>query len=142
MFLSLVVPVCRDQWPRSAEGLAPSWTQSEAATRAHLLSPLSVHRTTEGINALRAMLPYKIEVVVVDDGTRNESLQLAHSLGFETASADFPGYGAAVQMGMLTATGLYRAVVDPAWSIPPEQMMMMLPPALQEVDVAIGFGAV
>jgi len=137
MFLSLVVPICRDQWPRLANSLAPAWTKGENETSPDLQSPLAVHRTEQGIKALRAMLPYKIEVMVVDDGTRDESLQLAHSLGFETARADAPGYGAAIQMGMLSAKGLYRAVVDPAWSIAPEQLLMMIPPALPGADVAI-----
>ena len=66
MFLSLVVPICRDQWPRTADGLAPSWIRGE--TSAALQSPLSVHQTVQGIQALRAMLPYRVEVVVADDG--------------------------------------------------------------------------
>jgi dolichyl-phosphate beta-glucosyltransferase len=47
------------------------------------------------------------------------------------------GKGAAVRTGMLAATGVYRMLADADWSMPPEQALMLLPPARTGFDIAI-----
>ena len=48
------------------------------------------------------------------------------------------GIGAAARTGLLAASGVYRALVDPGWSVAPEQLQLALPPAITGFDVAIG----
>ena len=51
---------------------------------------------------------------------------------------DSRGKGRAVRRGMLEATGDYRFMCDVDLSMPVEELVKFLPPALEEADVAIG----
>ena len=86
---------------------------------------------------------YSVEVLVVENGSTDETLAVAKS--YQT---DFPelrvfhedrrGKGLAIQRGMLEATGEYRFLCDVDLSMPIEQVNRFLPRALGAVDVAIG----
>jgi len=94
-------------------------------------------RTVAGVAALRAALPYPVEVVAVDDGSTDDTAEAAERAGFQLIRQPHRGRGAAIRAGMLGATGMYRLLIDPRWSIPPEQLQLLLPPALTGFDVAV-----
>ncbi len=93
--------------------------------------------TARGVAALRAALPYSIEVVAVDDGSTDDTADRAERLGFHVIRQPHRGRGAAIRSGMLAASGVYRLLVDARWSIPPEQAQLLLPPALHGFDLAV-----
>ncbi len=87
--------------------------------------------------------PYASEVLVVDDGSDDDTASLVR--GFEgkrppvrLVATPHRGKGHAVKTGMLEARGSYRFLCDADLAMPIEQLDRFLPPALTDVDVAIG----
>jgi dolichyl-phosphate beta-glucosyltransferase len=97
-----------------------------------------MRHTIRGIRHLQALLPYPIEVVVADTGSTDGTPELCEDAGFRVLRLDTGGYGAAVRIGMTAARGTYRMLIDCDWSVPPEQLQLLLPPAQTGFDVAIG----
>ena len=65
--------------------------------------------------ALRALLPTvpdTFTVIVVDNGSTDETAAVARSLGARVVAEARPGYGAAVQAGVTAATADLVAVMD------------------------------
>ncbi|HEX2172080.1 MAG TPA: dolichyl-phosphate beta-glucosyltransferase [Dehalococcoidia bacterium] len=97
----------------------------------------------ERIDAYLAGQDYPAEVLVSDDGSRDETTKVV-----EVFAADHPnvrlirnphrGKGAAVRAGMLAARGDYRFLCDADLSMPIEEVSRFLPPALTDADVALG----
>jgi len=106
--------------------IIPAWQE---ASRFHI--------TIQGVQRLRAALPYPLEVIVVDDGSTDGTAKLAENAGFNVIQQGHRGKGAAVRTGMLAATGMYRMIADADWSMPPEQTLMMLPPTLTGFDIVM-----
>jgi len=111
VFLSLVIPV---------------WQEA-----------LRLHDTFEGIEQLRSILPYNLEVLFVDDGSTDQTPNIIERAGYRVIVEGHRGKGAAVRTGMLAANGLYRMIADADWSMPPEQALMMMPPIQSRFDIAI-----
>jgi glycosyltransferase involved in cell wall biosynthesis len=90
-----------------------------------------------------AAQPYAVEVLVVDNNSRDATRALAAA-----AAARLPylrvlaeprqGKGAAVRTGMLAAAGDYLFIADADLSMPLVEVRKFLPPALAGFDVAIG----
>lgn len=100
-------------------------------------------RTLETLDAFITAQPYSVELLVVENGSSDRTLELAQS-----AAARYPwlrvlheeqsGKGLAVKRGMLSARGEYRFICDADLSMPVAEINHFLPPALTGVDVAIG----
>jgi glycosyltransferase involved in cell wall biosynthesis len=88
---------------------------------------------------LLARLPDGMRAIVVDNGSRDTTADVARSLGATVVSEPRPGYGAAVHAGLLAATAEYVAVLDGDGSMDPADLV----PLLEEVaagraDLAVG----
>ena len=88
---------------------------------------------------LMARLPSGLEVVVVDNGSRDGTAHVARGLGATVVEESVPGYGAAVHAGLLAATGEYVAFMDGDGSFDGRDLL----PLLEEVrsgraDLAVG----
>ncbi|HTP01778.1 MAG TPA: dolichyl-phosphate beta-glucosyltransferase [Anaerolineales bacterium] len=86
---------------------------------------------------------YEAEVLVVENGSSDRTLELAR--GFARQHANLRvihetrrGKGLAVRRGMLEARGQYRFMCDADLSMPIEEVNKFVPPALSGFDVAIG----
>jgi dolichyl-phosphate beta-glucosyltransferase len=106
------------------------------------------HRITPTLERLHAFLaaqPLRYEIVVVDDGSRD------NTIGVVTAAmATLPhlrierqtpnrGKGAAVRLGMLAAHGQIRVMCDADGSMPPEQLPRLLAPIIAcRAEISIG----
>ncbi len=98
--------------------------------------------TLERITAFLQLQPYTAEILVVENGSADQTLQIAR-----TYAARFPtirvlheperGKGLAVRQGMLEARGEYRFMCDADLSMPIEEINRFLPPALTDFDIAI-----
>lgn len=86
--------------------------------------------------------PYSSEVIVVENGSTDHTYEIA--MGFTKQHEQMrvlqseKGKGTAVQKGMLAATGEFRFICDADLSMPVEELVKFLPPALQKFDIAIG----
>lgn len=100
-------------------------------------------RTLDEVTAFLASQDYSWEVLVVDDGSTDETASLVQSYLESHPQVDLlrvqhGGKGWAVKHGMLAVTGEYRFLCDADLSMPIHQIERFLPPALEGYDVAIG----
>lgn len=86
---------------------------------------------------------YRSEIVVVENASSDRTWEIAN----EAAGRDprirvlrepMRGKGAALRRGMLAARGEYRFLCDADLSMPIAELKNFLPPALENVDIAIG----
>lgn len=87
--------------------------------------------------------PYAYEVLIIENGSSDRTLELAQAFcsthaGFTSYQELKSGKGNAVQQGMLKARGQYRFICDADLSMPIEEIQKFLPPVLSHFDVAIG----
>lgn len=100
-------------------------------------------RTLEQVFAYLKLQNYSSEVVVVENGSSDNTLELAthfikeHS-NLVVVQEHQKGKGNAVRRGMLVARGEYRFICDADLSMPIEDLGKFLPPQLNDFDIAIG----
>ncbi len=99
--------------------------------------------TLEKIHAFLKTQPYPAEVLVVENGSHDNTYAL--SLDYARRMPELRvlheqarGKGLAVRRGMLEARGEYRFICDADLSMPIEEVNRFLPPTLPAPDVAIG----
>ncbi len=102
-------------------------------------------RIGDTVRRVRAELaPYgfgdDLEIVVVDDGSRDDSHLLAVAAGADQVlvQPENRGKGAAVRRGMLAARGRVVAFTDADLSYAPEQLLTLLARAEAGCDVVVG----
>jgi glycosyltransferase involved in cell wall biosynthesis len=98
--------------------------------------------TLEQASGFLQSQPFEIEVLVVENGSTDNTLQIAENFAsqhphFHVIKEAAKGKGLAVRRGMLEAHGEYRFMCDADFSMPIEQIPRFLPPALNGVDIAI-----
>jgi glycosyltransferase involved in cell wall biosynthesis len=99
--------------------------------------------TLKAIAEFAAAQSYSIEVLIVENGSRDRTLEIASRFAadhpnFRAIQLDGRGKGLAVQAGMLAAKGQYRFMCDADLSMPVGEISRFIPPLLNGVDVAIG----
>ena len=99
-------------------------------------------QTLEVVDAFLKKQPYKAEVIVVENGSTDHTLELAKQFEFRMPALkvlheDGRGKGLAVKRGMLEALGEYRFFLDVDLSMPIEQVNRFLPPSLPLTQIAI-----
>jgi glycosyltransferase involved in cell wall biosynthesis len=92
--------------------------------------------------ALRALLsevPTRYRVIVVDNGSVDDTAAVAALFGAHVVNEPRPGYGAAVQAGVVAATAEFVAVMDGDGSFDPTELDRLLEAvAGGDVDLALG----
>ncbi len=88
---------------------------------------------------LLAKLPDGMRAIVVDNGSRDDTAEVARSLGATVVDEPRAGYGAAVHAGLLAATAEYVAVLDGDGSMDPADLVPLLEEvAADRADLAVG----
>lgn len=84
----------------------------------------------------KARMPH--EVLVVDDGSSDETARAAHSAGAHVIDmGENRGYGASLKAGFRAARGDVFAMLDADGTYPPEELPRLVE-ALQEADMVVG----
>jgi dolichyl-phosphate beta-glucosyltransferase len=87
--------------------------------------------------------PYKSEVIVVENGSHDKTLEIAQSFQNKMPSLRViqemqSGKGLAVRSGMLAAQGQYRIFCDADFSMPVTEISKFIPKTGELYDIAIG----
>lgn len=92
--------------------------------------------------ALRGLLPRvpdAFSVIVVDNGSSDDTAEVARELGALVVTESRPGYGAAVHAGLLAATADLVAFMDGDGSFDPDELLPMVADVAEgRADIAVG----
>ncbi len=107
--------------------------------------------TLEKVFAFLSEQPYPSEVLVVENGSQDRTLEIAQDFAAQCKTnysetqhtcrvlkEEQSGKGLAVRRGMLEAQGEYRFMADADLSMPVAEIKRFIPPALTDFDIAIG----
>lgn len=89
--------------------------------------------------ALLPRVPAEFAVIVVDNGSTDDTAAVARRLGAHVVPESTPGYGAAVHAGLAAATREFVAFMDGDGSFDPDELVAMLAEvAAGQADIAVG----
>lgn len=89
--------------------------------------------------ALLSRVPGEFAVVVVDNGSRDDTAEVAERLGARVVVEPVPGYGSAVHAGLLAASHDFVAVMDGDGSFDPTDLLALLADVREgRADLAVG----
>jgi dolichyl-phosphate beta-glucosyltransferase len=99
-------------------------------------------KTLEQVFAFLSAQSYNAEVIVVENGSADRTLEIAQGFAerhenLRVIHTDERGKGLAVKRGMLAARGEFRLFADADFSMPVPEINRFLPPALPDFDIAI-----
>jgi dolichyl-phosphate beta-glucosyltransferase len=97
--------------------------------------------TLEQVLRFLAGQAFTSEVIIVENGSVDRTFEVAQEFArqhksFRVVQSE-RGKGAAVKRGMLEAQGEYRFMCDADLSMPVEEIVKFIPPALKGLDIAI-----
>jgi dolichyl-phosphate beta-glucosyltransferase len=103
---------------------------------------LRLPRTLRQVFAFLEKQTYSAEVIVVENGSSDRTLEIAHEFlsghsNLIVIREERAGKGNAVRCGVLEARGEYRFICDADLSMPIVELEKFLPPILNDFDVAI-----
>ena len=98
--------------------------------------------TLEKIFAFLQVQSYSYEVLVVENGSNDQTYKIALELSeryqnLRVLREEQPGKGKAVCLGMLQAKGEYRFMCDADLSMPIEELEKFIPSGSDQIDIAI-----
>ncbi|MBU1800820.1 MAG: glycosyltransferase family 2 protein [Actinobacteria bacterium] len=89
--------------------------------------------------ALLPRVPEVFHVIVVDNGSTDDTADVARRLGADVVTESVPGYGSAVHAGVLAATHPYVAFMDGDGSFDPDELLTLLADVESgAADLAVG----
>jgi len=89
--------------------------------------------------SLLARVPEGLDVIVVDNGSRDGTARVAARRGAKVVEESRPGYGAAVQAGLLAARAEWVAVMDGDGSLDPREVLPLLRAVRRgDADLVVG----
>src|SRR4051812_9204103 len=89
--------------------------------------------------ALLPRVPSAYRVIVVDNGSTDDTVAVARSHGATVVTESRPGYGAAVHAGLEAATAPYVAFMDGDGSFDPADLALLLDDVRSgRADIAVG----
>lgn len=99
-------------------------------------------RCLEQIDAFLKTQAYQAEAIVVENGSRDRTLEIAQEFAkthpyVRPMQVSTRGKGLAVKAGMLAAQGDFRFICDVDLSMPIEEIVRFLPPQVTDCDVII-----
>jgi len=100
--------------------------------------------TLRSVHAWLSVQPFTSEILVVDDGSRDDTRAVVNGLRFEIPnlalieSSPNRGKGHVVRLGMMTARGAYRLFMDADNSTPISELPKLLAETARGFDVSIG----
>jgi len=105
-------------------------------------APDRLPNSLKQITAFVATQPYAIEVIIVNNNSTDDTLQIAEATAAEfdyirVITETTQGKGAAVKAGMKIARGDYLFICDADLSMPIEEVVKFLPPNAESYDIAI-----
>lgn len=91
------------------------------------------------LGTLLPRVPAEFAVIVVDNGSSDDTAAVARRLGARVISESTPGYGAAVAAGVEAACAEYVAVMDGDGSFDPDDLFVLLDDvAAGRAEMAVG----
>ena len=106
---------------------------------------LRITPTLQRLHAFLLNQPLRWEMVVVDDGSKDDTIAVVEALAATmpglrvVRSPQNRGKGSAVRLGMLAARGQIRVMCDADGSMPPEELPKLLAPIIGcRAEIAIG----
>lgn len=112
------------------------------------------HRLPPALAGIAAFLreqPYQSEVIVVENGSTDDTAGVTTRFAAEQVTADDPftvrllhsgpGKGAAVKEGMLAGSGDFLVICDTDLAVPIEEVSKFLPPALSAKNYGIAIAS-
>jgi glycosyltransferase involved in cell wall biosynthesis len=92
----------------------------------------------EALPGVLAAMPAGYRVLVVDNGSIDDTVAVAAACGATVVSEPRRGYGAAVHAGLLAATADLVGVLDADGSLPPQALPELVAEASDGTDLAVG----
>lgn len=92
----------------------------------------------EALPGVLAAMPVGYRVLVVDNGSTDDTAAVAAAFGATVVSEPRRGYGAAVHAGLLAATADLVAVLDADGSLPAEALPQLVAELAGGADLAVG----
>lgn len=100
-------------------------------------------RTLRAIRRFLASQPYQAEVIVVDDGSSDDTAKLVIRRAMRwpllrLVHTPHRGKGHAVRAGLMASRGAYCFLCDADLSMPIEELVKFIPPRGRDADIVIG----
>jgi len=92
----------------------------------------------EALPGVLAAMPAGYRVLVIDNGSTDDTVAVATACGATVVSEPRRGYGAAVHAGLLAATADLVGVLDADGSLPPQALPRLVAEAANGSDLAVG----
>ena len=92
----------------------------------------------EALPGVLAAMPAGYRVLVVDNGSTDDTVAVAVACGATVVSEPRRGYGAAVHAGLVAATADLVGVLDADGSLPPQALPQLVAEAANGTDLAVG----
>lgn len=99
-----------------------------------------IKRTIERVRETLSAQPYDFDIIVVDDGSTDNTLAVARETGVRVIESSVNrGYGATLKTGIAAGSSDYVAIIDADGTYPAEDLPRMLDIARdQEADMVVG----